>query len=70
MAYVTEPVVNLHNYCSDDIDINMKSYILYNIHKVLNTFVKVSGSARYYNQTQAIYGNPENKFRLKCVTFG
>ena len=22
-------MVNLHNYCSDDIDINMKSYILY-----------------------------------------
>ena len=22
-------MVNLHNYCSDDIDINVKSYILY-----------------------------------------
>ena len=26
---VLDVMVNLHNYCSDDIDINMKWYILY-----------------------------------------
>ena len=42
-----ENSVNLYNYCSDDININMKSYILY-IHRVLNTSVKVSGGVRHY----------------------
>ena len=38
-------MVLLHNYCSDDIDINMKFYILY---KVYSTHVKVSGGAHHY----------------------
>ena len=58
--------INLHNYFSDDIDINMKSYILYIVYlltaylltilivkrqrRVLNTFVKISGGARHYKQ--------------------
>ena len=42
--------VNLHNSCLDDIDLNMKSYIL---HSVLSTFVKVSGDARHYLPSKA-----------------
>ena len=39
-------IVNLHNYCSDDIDINMKYY---------NTYVKVSGGARHYLPCKASF---------------
>ena len=38
--------VNLHTYCSDDIDMNLKSYISY-IYSVFNISVKVSGGAHH-----------------------
>ena len=38
-------MVNLHNYCSDDIYINKD---LHTIPNVLNTSMKVSGGARHY----------------------
>ena len=76
---VLDVMINLHNYCSDDIDINMKWYILSQAHlsrfqavltiiylaKRLESYVRVMLG---YGQVTSSYG--QVKVRLGNVRFG
>ena len=60
-------LVNLPNYCSDDIDVNMKSCILYMVYSAhLWRFQVVLVIIRKYKPSVAIRGK---KSRVKCLPF-